>query len=66
MFFIIAEDGEKIFLWKVNMLGHKKWSMKPDRQREVASKWKMCCYAKMGNPLVFESQLSTLPVLQLT
>ena len=34
--------------------------------REVASKRKLCCYAKERNPPVFESQLSTLPVLQLT
>ena len=40
--------------------------MKPDRQREVASKRKMYCYANEGNHIVFLSQLGTLPVLQLT
>ena len=48
------------------MLGHKKRSMKHDRQRAVGSKRKMCCYANEGNPIVFVSQLGTLPVLQLT
>ena len=52
------EDGEK-----VKMLGHKKRSMKHDRQTAVASK---CVVMQEGDPLVFESQLSTLPVLQLT
>ena len=48
------------------MLGRKKRSMKHDRKRVVASKRKMCCHANEGNPLVFVSQLGTLPVLQLT
>ena len=39
------------------MLGHKNRSMKHDKQREVASKRKMCCHA---NPLVFVCQLGTL------
>ena len=48
------------------MPGHKKRSMKHDRQMAVAIKREMCCYTKEGNPFVFESQLGTLPVLQLT